>query len=124
MWEWRVFWSLPANCSDLDVWRVMEETRRRRDVYLVSTAEVGVKLRGERELEVKVMIEKDAGSGAEKWTKLDGGKWITSMITDTTTDSFSWISGYVSPANLGSNLQKHVVTVLEKLQSQHGEILK
>lgn len=78
MWEWRVFWSLPANCSDLDVWRVLEDTKRKRsDVYLVATDEVGVKLRGEQELEVKIMIEKDVKSGAEKWTKLDGGKHYT-----------------------------------------------
>ena len=74
MWEWRVFWSLPVNCSDLDVWRAMEDSGRRSDVYLVATAEVGVKLRGEQDLEVKVMIEKDAKSGAEKWTKLNGGE--------------------------------------------------
>ena len=73
MWEWRVFWCLPADGSELDLWQVMEPGDRRVDTYLLATADVGVKLRGGKEVEVKVRIGRQE-SGAEKWTKLYGGK--------------------------------------------------
>ena len=83
MWEWRVFWRLPTDCSDLDVWKVLQGAgeRKRSDVYLVATPEVGIKLRGEKELEVKVMVDRDEESGAEKWTKLDGVKYLSHTVS-------------------------------------------
>ena len=83
MWEWRVFWRLPTDCSDFDVWKVLQIAgeRKRSDVYLVATPEVGIKLRGEKELEVKVMVDRDEESGAEKWTKLDGVKYLSHTVS-------------------------------------------
>ena len=78
MWEWRVFWCLPADGGEFDLWRAMKlgdwRVDTRVDTYLVATADVGVKLRRGREVEVKVRVAREEESGAEKWTKLYGGK--------------------------------------------------
>ena len=76
-----MFWSLPADGSHLDLWQLMQPGERRTDVYLVCTADVGVKLREGRELEVKLRVGRDDGD-SEKWKKLDGGKRRIALFTD------------------------------------------
>ncbi len=59
----------------LDVWQLLKarpwstSPDRRTDLYLVCTAGAGVKLRGQRTLEVKLRVGRHE-CGAEQWEKV------------------------------------------------------
>lgn len=81
-WEWRVFWEVPEEgegvLGSLGLKRQPLAREVRSDTYIPCTGEVGIKWRRGRQLEVKVMTEKDEKSGAEKWSK------VSILITCTT----------------------------------------
>ena len=76
MYEWRVFVPLLSGQDQLDVWKLLRLDKHRQapsirtDVYIVSTARAGLKLRGKQALiEVKLRGERHE-SGAELWEKV------------------------------------------------------
>lgn len=76
-WEWRAFWS--DRERKVDVFELLGVKRGsgtdRTDVYVSCTSDVGIKWRGERDVEVKVRSERDERTGAEKWDKVNFYKW-------------------------------------------------
>ena len=74
--EWRIFWSLDKDdVAEVDIFsllkgRFVHKETPRTDIYLQATNDVGIKLRGEKEMEVKVRSGVRDEIGAERWEKV------------------------------------------------------
>ena len=74
--EWRIFWSLDKDdVAEVDIFsllkgRFVHKETPRTDIYLQTTNDVGIKLRGEKEMEVKVRSGVRDEIGAERWEKV------------------------------------------------------
>ena len=79
--EWRIFLPSLGKDGPVDVWSLLDlgkvsrhfklSPEERRDVYIVSTEGVGLKVRGAKELlEIKLRGQKYP-CGAEEWNKVD-----------------------------------------------------
>ena len=74
--EWRIFWSLDKDdVAEVDIFsllkgRFVHKEIPRTDIYLQTTNDVGIKLRGEKEMEVKVRSGLRDEIGAERWEKV------------------------------------------------------
>uniref|UniRef100_A0A1X7VCG9 Uncharacterized protein n=1 Tax=Amphimedon queenslandica TaxID=400682 RepID=A0A1X7VCG9_AMPQE len=73
-WEWRVFWRISKErkiiLESLGLEKEPRAHQIRSDTYICCTREVGIKWRRGRQLEFKVMTERDEKSMAEKWNKI------------------------------------------------------
>ena len=75
--EWRIFWSLDKDDdAEVDIFsllkaRFVHKETPRTDIYIQATSDVGIKLREEKKMEVKVRSGLRDEIGVERWEKVN-----------------------------------------------------